>query len=67
MKKGHRMPRTCWLTDIVPTVCYLMDWPVPKDAEAAIVYQLFENPHFRTGEIQQTRNRLGEMNEALMA
>ena len=67
MKKGHRMQRTCWLTDIVPTVCYLMNWPVPKDVEGAIVYQLFENPHFRTDEIERTRKRLAEMNETLKA
>ena len=67
LKKAHRLERTCNLTDIVPTICYVMNWPIPKNAEGAIVYQLFENPHFRTDEIQRTRKRLAEMNEALKA
>lgn len=39
IKSGYRMRRTVWLTDIVPTVCSLMDLPYPRDCEGAVLYQ----------------------------
>jgi len=47
VKKGHRLQRTAWITDMVPTICYLMNWPVPEHAEGAVLYQVFEDPNFR--------------------
>lgn len=31
-----------WLTDIAPTIAYLMDLPVPRDSEGSIMYEIFE-------------------------
>ena len=42
IKKGLRLKRTAWLTDIVPTLCSIMDWPVPSDCEGAILYQMLD-------------------------
>ncbi len=42
IKKGLRLERTAWLTDLVPTICDLMDWPVPQDCEGAILYQMLD-------------------------
>jgi arylsulfatase A-like enzyme len=39
VKKGYRLQRTCWLTDIVPTICSLCGWPVPAEAEGSVIYQ----------------------------
>jgi hypothetical protein len=50
IKKGYRLERTSGLTDIVPTICYLMNWPLPADAEGAVLYQVFANPNFRVEE-----------------
>ena len=50
IRKGYRLDRTCGLTDIVPTICYLMNWPVPAEAEGAVLYQVFEDPNFRFDE-----------------
>jgi len=50
IKKGWRMDRTCGLTDIVPTFCYLMNWPLPQQAEGGVIYQLFTDPNFRFDE-----------------
>jgi predicted AlkP superfamily phosphohydrolase/phosphomutase len=47
IKKGFRLERTAWITDLVPTICYLMNWPVPEHTEGAVLYQIFENPNFR--------------------
>jgi hypothetical protein len=33
------LDRTVWLTDIVPTICRLIDVPVPRDTQGAIIYQ----------------------------
>jgi len=50
IKKGYRLKRTAWITDLVPTVCYLMNLPVPEHTEGAILYQAFEDPNFRYNE-----------------
>jgi hypothetical protein len=65
MKKGHRMQRTCWLTDIVPTVCYLMDWPVPVHTEGAVMYQAFKDPNFKMKDVEKLRTGLERMKGAL--
>jgi predicted AlkP superfamily phosphohydrolase/phosphomutase len=65
VKKGFRMQRTCWLTDIVPTICYLMDWPVPQHVEGAVLYQAFDDHNFQMKEIQGLKKQLAEMEEAL--
>jgi predicted AlkP superfamily phosphohydrolase/phosphomutase len=50
IKKGLSLQRTSGLTDIVPTVCYLMNWPLPANAEGAVLYQIFDDPDFRSNE-----------------
>ena len=40
--KGVVLKRTVWLTDITPTICYILRIPPPRDAEGAIIYQAFE-------------------------
>jgi predicted AlkP superfamily phosphohydrolase/phosphomutase len=45
VKQNYRMPRTCWLTDVVPTICYLSCWPVPADTEGSVIYQALANPN----------------------
>ncbi|MCS7252648.1 MAG: alkaline phosphatase family protein [Armatimonadota bacterium] len=39
IKSGCRLHRTVWLTDITPTVCFLMGIPYPKQCEGAVLYQ----------------------------
>lgn len=43
-RRGYLMERTCWLTDVVPTICYLCRWPVPADVEGSVIYQALANP-----------------------
>ena len=50
IKKGHILDRTVWLVDIVPTICYLLDLPVPKDAQGSILYQALEDPDIKLKE-----------------
>lgn len=42
IRRGARLKRTVWLTDIVPTACHLLQIPVPRDTEGAIIYQALE-------------------------
>lgn len=65
LKKNHRLQRTVWLTDIVPTICYLMDWPLPEQAEGAVIYQAFKNPNFKAKEIDKMKEALGRMETAI--
>ena len=42
IRRGARLERTVWLTDVVPTICKLIEVPVPRDTEGAIIYQALE-------------------------
>ncbi len=45
IKKGYAMKRVSNIVDYVPTICYLTGWPIPKDAEGSVLYQIMENPN----------------------
>jgi hypothetical protein len=47
VKQGEVLERNVWLTDIVPTICYLTDLPVPTQCEGAVIYQALQNPDAR--------------------
>ena len=47
VKRGVRLVRHCWLTDIVPTVCFLMGLPYPRDCEGAVIYQALDEKLWR--------------------
>ncbi len=55
VKKGYILKRTVWLTDIVPTVCYLAELPIPRNAEGGIIYQALEDPDCKIKELQKLR------------
>jgi len=65
IKKGYRLARTCNLVDIVPTLCYLMDLPLPPTVEGAVLYQAFKNPDFKSDEIAKLKAGLARMEAAL--
>jgi predicted AlkP superfamily phosphohydrolase/phosphomutase len=64
IKKGYRMERNCNLIDVVPTICYLMDLPVPAQAEGAVLYQAFKNPNMQAEEIGKLKAGLARMETA---
>ena len=47
VKKGVELERTVWIQDLVPTICYLTGWPIPAQAEGAVIYQAMEDPDVR--------------------
>jgi len=64
IKRGYRLERSAGLTDIVPTVCHLMQLPVPRDAEGAILYQALEQPDAPTEELTALRRNYEKLREA---
>ncbi len=42
IKKGYILRRTVRAIDIVPTICHLLNIPVPRNAEGSIIYQALE-------------------------
>ena len=42
IKKGYRLQRLHWLTDIAPTVAHLLGIPAPRDAEGGVLYEALE-------------------------
>ena len=67
IKKGKVIERTIWLVDIVPTICFAMDLPVPKNCEGAIIYQIFEDPDFKRKEFEKLKNNYGRLKEMIEA
>jgi predicted AlkP superfamily phosphohydrolase/phosphomutase len=65
IKKGYRLERTSNLIDIVPTICYLMDLPVPSTVDGAVLYQVFKDPDFKTKEVNKLKDGLARMETAL--
>lgn len=65
IRKGQRLERTCNLVDIVPTICYLMDLPLPAQAEGGVLYQVFKDPDFKVEEINKLKAGLSRMETAV--
>jgi hypothetical protein len=55
-RKGYRLQRTCWLTDIVPTICYLCRWPVPAETEGSVIYQALTEPNTLSSAVPSLRS-----------
>ncbi len=59
------LERTIWLQDVVPTLCYLADLPVPQNCEGAIVYQALEDPNQALNRYQSLERRYEKMRKSL--
>jgi predicted AlkP superfamily phosphohydrolase/phosphomutase len=42
IKKSYKLKQTVWLTDLAPTVAYLMGIPSPRQADGSVLYEAFE-------------------------
>lgn len=65
IKKGLHLDRTCSLPDIVPTICYMLKWPLPENAEGGVLYQVFKDPNFLSEEFNKMQAALNRMEVAL--
>ena len=67
IKKGYRLHRNCGLVDVVPTICYLMNLPLPSQTEGAVIYQVFEDTNFKSKQISRLRDNLVQMEKTLLS
>ena len=65
IKSGSPLTRTCGLTDVVPTICHVMSWPVPEQCEGNILFQALENPNLAADRVKNLKESLVKMEEAL--
>ena len=42
IKAGATLERVAWLVDVVPTIAHATGWPMPSEAEGAVLYQAFD-------------------------
>ena len=65
IKKGYRLERTSNLIDLVPTICYLMDWPMPSTVDGAVLFQVYKDPDLKIKESKKLKDGLARMETAL--
>ncbi|OIO05943.1 MAG: hypothetical protein AUJ49_00500 [Desulfovibrionaceae bacterium CG1_02_65_16] len=58
-------PRAAVAADVVATICYVADLPVPPDLTGAVLYQVLKDPDMKLKEIGKLRDALGRMEVAL--
>ena len=64
IKRGVVLDRTCWIVDLVPTICYLSGVPVPAQAEGAVIYQALEDPEAKAKELDGLKRAYERMKKA---
>ena len=64
VKKNYRMKRTVHLVDIVPTICFLTNFPILEDAEGAVLYQALENPDRKSYQLKTLRKNYARLKRA---
>jgi len=65
IKKNYKMARTCWLWDIVPTICHLTGIPVPETCEGAVLYQAMKDPNFKDKEVEKLQEGIKRLQAAM--
>jgi predicted AlkP superfamily phosphohydrolase/phosphomutase len=56
IKQHEILKRNVHLVDVVPTLCYIADFPVPHNSEGAIIYQALEDPDTKRYELERLRD-----------
>jgi predicted AlkP superfamily phosphohydrolase/phosphomutase len=44
ISKGVSLQRQVRVIDVAPTLCHLLQWPMPKNVEGGVLYEAFEDP-----------------------
>ncbi|MHB1131640.1 MAG: alkaline phosphatase family protein [Chloroflexota bacterium] len=61
VKQGETLARTVHLTDVVPTMCHLMELPIPEQCEGSIIYQALEDPNAKDKELASLRRNVDRL------
>lgn len=63
-KKGV-VQRAAGAGDVVPTLAYIADLPVPEDCTGAVIYQVLKDPGMKAREIAKLKEAIQRMEAAL--
>ena len=58
VKKGLHLQRLTQLTAVAPTLSYLLGFPIPAQAEGAVLWEALEDPDFRVNQVKALRKEL---------
>ena len=58
VKKGLHLQRLVQLTAVAPTIAFLLGFPIPAQAEGAVLWEALEVPDFRTHQVMALRKEL---------
>jgi hypothetical protein len=58
VKKGLHLQRLTQLTAVAPTLAYLLGFPIPAQAEGAVLWEALEDPDFRVNQVKALRKEL---------
>jgi predicted AlkP superfamily phosphohydrolase/phosphomutase len=64
IKRNHTVKRNVWLVDVVPTLCHALSLPMPRDAEGAVIYGIFEDPDFLLKKIEKLEKECARWRKA---
>jgi len=42
VRRGYRRRQPIWLSDVVPTMCHIVGWRWPKDADGKVAVDFLE-------------------------
>lgn len=65
IKIGAKPERSVFAGDLVPTLCYIADLPLPEDTTGAVVYQVFKDVNVKLKEIAKLQEAIKRMEAAL--
>ena len=43
VREGAALQREVRVIDVAPTLCYLLGWPMPRNAEGGVIYEALED------------------------
>lgn len=64
-KKSGTVQRQANAADVVATICYVADLPVPETCTGAVLYQLLKDPNMKLKEVGKLKEALARMEVAL--
>jgi len=65
IKKGLILKRIVNIADLVPTLCYLADIPIPRDCEGSIIYQALEDRNKHLTELRKIKEKYRKLEESI--
>jgi len=65
IKKGFTLQRTVRINDLVPTICHLLELPMPEETDGAVLYQAFQDPNFQAKQLRTLRAGVARLEQAL--